>query len=68
MNDIELVQTKEYDGTLRSLEEMVHSLKLKDDFHHYNLSTGEVKLSNGLCLKPGDSYQIKIHDKVEVIG
>lgn len=70
MGDIEKVLVKTYEGTKESALEVLQALNVKDDFYHFNVTTGDLIIHKmGLRLRKGDCYHSSLPpEKFEAIG
>lgn len=56
VSDLQLMQSIEYTGTIKSLQNLVKNLNLKKEMYIFNIQNKYVYLNSGLILRPGDFY------------
>lgn len=73
MNDIkvsenELWRAETYDGTMKSLEDLVINLKLDDHEYHFNVRDKTIFIfPRGIKFRVGDVYQYRVEERFKVI-
>lgn len=69
MGDIEVFLTKEYKGTLESLEELIKDLQVDPYDYSFDVIKKTVFLHKlGIRYQPGDNYVVKVSESFPSIG